>query len=187
MPENDRHLEALYETDEEWQRAEDERWYQTITAPHTIAASHVVDVWEEAFNRHDADMLGRLYAADATLESPDFGDPLRGREAIVKYYRELFRRAPDVHREVVRHRQGGGSATREYVLTGTLEKLSLGEPLVEGQRFSLKACSVIDHFGPHIKREAIYYSIHMAHKSDVIEIMSRRFQNEMKASCDRSS
>ena len=67
----------LYETDEEWQKAKDEQWYQTITESQIIAASHVLDVWEEAFNHHDADMQGRIYAADAILESQRSGQKIK--------------------------------------------------------------------------------------------------------------
>lgn len=54
----------------------------------------------DAFNRHDADGLARLYAGDAQLASSDFCHPRSGRAEVARTYRELFAEFPDIHDEI---------------------------------------------------------------------------------------
>nr|WP_199041112.1 nuclear transport factor 2 family protein [Dyella sp. ASV24] len=54
----------------------------------------------DAFNRHDADGLARLYANDAQLASSDFCHPRSGRAEVARTYRELFAEFPDIHDEI---------------------------------------------------------------------------------------
>ncbi len=54
----------------------------------------------DAFNRHDAAALAALHAEDARLTSSDFCGPRVGRAEIMRTYRALFGRFPDIHDEV---------------------------------------------------------------------------------------
>lgn len=58
----------------------------------------VVSAMFEAFNRHDAEAMARLYAPDARLTSPDYCSP-RGRKDVVRSYRALFEQFPDIRDE----------------------------------------------------------------------------------------
>jgi ketosteroid isomerase-like protein len=59
----------------------------------------VVSSMFDAFNRHDASAMAKLYAEDARLTSPDFCSP-RGERDVVRTYQALFTRFPDI-RDVV--------------------------------------------------------------------------------------
>lgn len=59
----------------------------------------VVSAMFEAFNRHDAAAIARLYAPDAWLTSPDFCAPRRGRD-VARTYEALFAAFPDIRDEV---------------------------------------------------------------------------------------
>ena len=63
------------------------------------APREVVAAMFEAFNRHDAEALARLYAPDARLTSPDYCSP-RGREDAARSYRALFEQFPDIRDDV---------------------------------------------------------------------------------------
>lgn len=54
----------------------------------------------DAFNRHDAERLARLYANDAQLTSSDFCHTRIGRAEAARTYRELFAEFPDIHDEI---------------------------------------------------------------------------------------
>ena len=54
----------------------------------------------EAFNRHDTATLATLYAEDARLASSDFCRVRIGRSEVIRTYRALFERFPDIHDEV---------------------------------------------------------------------------------------
>ena len=54
----------------------------------------------EAFNRHDANGLSRLYDDEAELVDPWYPEPLKGREAIRQDARNLFTAFPDFNGEV---------------------------------------------------------------------------------------
>ena len=64
------------------------------------APGSVVQAMFDAFNRHDARGLGSLYAGDAILASSDFCGTRVGRAEVVRIYRALFQRFPDIHGEV---------------------------------------------------------------------------------------
>lgn len=55
----------------------------------------VVTAMFEAFNRHDAEAIERLYAPDAWLASSDFC-AARGRNDVVRTYAALFAAYPDI-------------------------------------------------------------------------------------------
>jgi len=59
----------------------------------------VVSSMFEAFNRHDAADMAKLYAEDARLTSPDFCSP-RGHGDVVRTYQALFTTFPDI-RDVI--------------------------------------------------------------------------------------
>lgn len=64
-----------------------------VATPPTPRA--VVIAMFEAFNRHDAAAIARLYAADARLASSDFC-AARGRNDVVRTYAALFAAYPDI-------------------------------------------------------------------------------------------
>src|SRR3954467_14239704 len=58
----------------------------------------VVDRFNEAFNRHDADALARLLTDDTVFENtspPPDGLRIEGREAVVQFWRDWFSRNSD--------------------------------------------------------------------------------------------
>lgn len=66
------------------------------TAPTTRA---VVTAMFEAFNRHDAEAIAKLYAPDARLTSPVFC-ATRGRDDVARTYGALFAAYPDIRDQI---------------------------------------------------------------------------------------
>ena len=66
-----------------------------LLAPPQQTPRHVVEAMFEAFNRHDAPAMARLYAPDARLASSDFCAPRTGKQ-VERTYRALFEALPDV-------------------------------------------------------------------------------------------
>lgn len=69
-------------------------------AAHATPQAVVLTMFD-AFNRHDAIALATLYAEDARLASSDFCTGRMGRAEVVRTYRALFERFPDIHDEVM--------------------------------------------------------------------------------------
>ena len=69
-----------------------------FTQPSTAsrAPEAVVRAMFDAFNRHDAQTMQRLYSSDARLTSSDFCAP-RGKADIRRTYDALFSAFPDIH------------------------------------------------------------------------------------------
>lgn len=65
------------------------------TPPASPAPRSVVKAMFEAFNRHDAAAIARLYAPDARLASSDFC-AARGRDDVARTYAALFAAYPDI-------------------------------------------------------------------------------------------
>ncbi|MBV8158916.1 MAG: nuclear transport factor 2 family protein [Dyella sp.] len=74
----------------------------TVTAAPAASASSetLARALFDTFNRHDAAALALLYADDARLTSSDFCGPRFGRTEVVRTYRALFERFPDIRDEV---------------------------------------------------------------------------------------
>jgi ketosteroid isomerase-like protein len=68
-----------------------------------------------AFNRHDLDMMARLYASDAIIESPDFCSARHGPEGVRKTYAELFRAFPDIVDQVTGYLVSGERIAVQFV------------------------------------------------------------------------
>jgi hypothetical protein len=60
----------------------------------------VVQAMFDAFNRHDAAAMARLYASDARLASSDFCATRTGPAAVLRTYRQLFAAFPDIRDEI---------------------------------------------------------------------------------------
>ena len=61
----------------------------------------VVRAMFDAFNRHDAAAMARLYASDARLASSDFCAVRTGPNEVLRTYRELFAAFPDIRDDVI--------------------------------------------------------------------------------------
>ncbi|NIJ21212.1 uncharacterized protein (TIGR02246 family) [Sphingomonas naasensis] len=70
-----------------------------LTGAPEPAPLAVVAAMFDAFNRHDAAAMAKLYAADVRLTSSDFCHP-RGRADVERTYRALFAEFPDIRDEV---------------------------------------------------------------------------------------
>ena len=67
-----------------------------------VATRAVIERFNEAFNRHDADALALLLTDDTVFEdtspAPD-GQRIKGKTAVVTFWRGWFARNPDAHFE----------------------------------------------------------------------------------------
>ena len=63
-------------------------------SPRAVALARIA-----AFDRHNADAMGALYAPDAVVKASDQCKPMAG-SAVAAYYADFFRRFPDVRNEV---------------------------------------------------------------------------------------
>ncbi len=73
----------------------------------------------EAFNRHDADGLARIYAQDVVVYDPQYPEPLRGRQAVRSDMEAFVRTFPDLHVEIRSILQDGQTYAYEGTMTGT--------------------------------------------------------------------
>ena len=90
-----------------------------------MTAKDVMLAWVDAFNERDADALIPLYHPDATNHQVAAGEPVVGRDAIIRDSRGFFAAFPDsyTHLEAMHHDgewvmiewSGGATAEREDV------------------------------------------------------------------------
>jgi predicted SnoaL-like aldol condensation-catalyzing enzyme len=67
------------------------------------SASRLAIELNRSFNNHDAEGMSKLISVDCILEdhSPAPGGSLySGKDAIVRYWRDLFARSPQIHQEI---------------------------------------------------------------------------------------
>jgi uncharacterized protein (TIGR02246 family) len=84
----------------------------------------VVAAMFDAFNRHDADAMAQLYAADARLTSSDFCRP-RGRADVRRTYQALFAEFPDIRDDVERIIAEGDMVAVRFTATSRKGALAL--------------------------------------------------------------
>jgi ketosteroid isomerase-like protein len=86
------------------------------------ATRAVVDRFNQAFNRHDADALAELLTADTVFEdtspAPD-GRRVEGKAAVTEFWRTWFARNPDAHFEAEETIANGNRAVVRWVYRKT--------------------------------------------------------------------
>ena len=103
----------------------------------------------EAFNKHDADAIEKIYASGATLHSPDYPD-LAGNKQIADTYRSLFDAIPDAKDKLETLESSSGHVYAQFVLTGHLKG-------AQDKPISVRIISVYAVKDGHIVDDATYY------------------------------
>jgi len=73
----------------------------------------------EAMNSGDPVALANTYAPDAVMITPDQPEPVRGREAFLKYYQTTLRAVPDLKGEPTSILFSGDTIIVEFIISGT--------------------------------------------------------------------
>ena len=71
----------------------------------------------EAFNKHDADAIEKIFASGATLQSPDYPN-LAGNKQIADTYRKLFDTIPDAKDKIETLESSSSHVYAQFILTG---------------------------------------------------------------------
>ena len=123
-------------------------------------ARDLLDRMTKAVVAGDAAALADCYADDAVVDTPDYGE-VRGREAIVGYFRPFFESFSDIGWEELQRHEAANVAIDEGFFTGThtgpLPNPD-GEPIpATGKRVRLRECDVATVHGGHIMSHRIYF------------------------------
>jgi uncharacterized protein (TIGR02246 family) len=136
-------------------------------------ARDVLNRMTDAVFKGDAATLADCYAEDAVLVTPDYGE-VRGRTAIVDYFRPYFEAFSDIAWEEIRRHEAGNVAIDEGYFTGThTGPLSNpdGEPIdATGKTVRLRECDVATLAGGRITSHRMYF--------DQMEFLSQLGLNE---------
>lgn len=87
-----------------------------------LTEAEILKALFQAYDAHDLDRVGTLYAADATHVDIAAGRPKQGRAGIVDGLASFFTGFPDARWAVSASATGGGRAFGQYLLTGTLQR-----------------------------------------------------------------
>jgi predicted ester cyclase len=109
----------------------------------------------KAWNDHDADRLGEMFAGGATYEDPATGGPLTGR-AFASYAGALFAGFPDLHFEEGEAARNGDVYTVPWRMTGTNSAPMDGNPPTGGS-VDLPGIDVITTAGGAIRSVRGYF------------------------------
>ena len=113
----------------------------------------IADVLYDAYNRHDAAAVAKLYDADGTHEDIPMGHSKVGQTAIADGLQKFFGWFPDAHwAPYVRIADPFGSVTITYLLTATLQA-KMGCTIARVQRISLRGAHVL-----HVRGRLIHSS-----------------------------
>jgi len=123
----------------------------SICLPAAAADSVTTTVRQkfEAFNRHDADAIERLYAANAVLHSPDYPN-LGGNHPIADTYRKLFAMIPDARDNLVLLQRAGDHVYAQFELSGHLGG-------AQDKPVSLRLISIYTVHNNRISEDNTYY------------------------------
>ena len=123
-------------------------------------ARDLLDRMTTAVFSGDAEALGDCFAEDAVAVTPDYGE-VRGRGAIVDYYRPFFEAFSDIEWEEIQRHEAGDVAIDEGFFTGThtgpLPNPD-GEPIpATGKKVRLRECDVATVAGGRITSHRMYF------------------------------
>jgi ketosteroid isomerase-like protein len=102
-----------------------------------------------AFNKHDVDAIERIYASDATLQSPDYPH-LSGNSKIADTYRKIFEAIPDAKDELEALETSPHHVYAQFVLTGHFNG-------AQDKPVRVRIISVYAVKNGHITDDATYY------------------------------
>jgi steroid delta-isomerase-like uncharacterized protein len=128
-----------------------------------MSGNEVIRDWTAAVNRHDAAGLAALYAPNAILRDPLYGEPLEGRDAIRKDLEDFLRGVPDLHAVTRSVIESGDTFAAEGTITGTHQgplPTPTGEIPPTGRRLEFRAAGFyrLDGQG-RILEETRYYDL----------------------------
>ncbi|VTT98835.1 SnoaL-like polyketide cyclase OS=Synechococcus sp. (strain ATCC 27167 / PCC 6312) GN=Syn6312_0859 PE=4 SV=1: SnoaL [Gemmataceae bacterium] len=104
-----------------------------------MTAKVVMLAWVDAFNRRDADALIPLYHPEATNHQVAAGEPVVGRDAIIRDSRGFFAAFPDSYTTVEAMHQDGEWVMLEWSGGATwLGEFAGRQP--NGKTFTLRGC-----------------------------------------------
>jgi ketosteroid isomerase-like protein len=123
-------------------------------------ARDVMDRLTEAVFAQDFDTLAEVYAEDAVAVTPDQGE-ISGRDAILKYLRELADAFPDASYESLHAHEAGNTAIDEGYVVGTNSgplALPTGETLpATGNRVRVRSCDAATVENGRITSHRFYF------------------------------
>lgn len=100
----------------------------------------------KTMNSGDAAALTDLYAPDAVMIMPGETEPVRGREALLKYFQNLYVAVPDLKFEATLILVSGDTIVMEFVFSGTFTgPLSTpeGDLAPTGNRFKIRSVTLL--------------------------------------------
>lgn len=103
----------------------------------------------EAFNKHDADTIEKIYAGGAILHSPDYPS-LAGNKPIADTYRRLFDVIPDAKDNLETIESSSNHVYARFVLTGHLQG-------AQDKPINVRIISVYTVKDGHIVEDSTYY------------------------------
>lgn len=116
----------------------------------------IADLWLAAWNAHDAEALAALYTEDAENIQVAFGEPIRGRAALLENFQTFFRAFPDSFTNPENVFVDGEWAIIEWSGGGTFTgKLSNIEP--NGRKFNLQGYGFLHVVAGEIKFQRGYF------------------------------
>lgn len=123
-------------------------------------ARELLDRMTDAVFRADAETLADCYAENAVAVTPDYGE-VKGRQAIVDYFRPFFEAFSDIRWEEIQRHECGDVAIDEGYFTGTHTAPLAnpgGDPIpATGKRVRLRECDVATASGGRIISHHMYF------------------------------
>jgi len=131
--------------------------FASVVANPAISAASRADIKSidtvrskfEAFDKHDADAIEKIYASRATLSSPDYPN-LTGNKQIADTYRKLFEAIPDAKDNLESIESSSNHIYAQFVLTGHLKG-------AQDKPISVRIISVYAVKDGHIVDDSTYY------------------------------
>jgi len=131
--------------------------FASVVANPAISAASRADIKSidtvrskfEAFNKHDADAIEKIYASRATLSSPDY-PKLAGNKEIADTYRRLFEAIPDAKDNLESIESSSNHIYAQFVLTGHFKG-------AQDKPVSVRIISVYAVKDGHIVDDSTYY------------------------------
>ena len=115
------------------------------------SVSHSLSGYTEAWSTHDLERIAGYFTEDAVYEDVALGEVHRGKSAIKKFAESTFAALPGFAIQQRSLVVGDGSATMEWIMTGTDRATE--------RRFSVRGVSIMELEGGKIRRNSDYWNM----------------------------
>jgi steroid delta-isomerase-like uncharacterized protein len=125
----------------------------------TVDATGIVEMYLEAWNSHDSDLLLSFFTDDCVYEDVALGRLERGKDKVRTLIRSIFVDVAEFRMEPKSAFGVGDWGATEWIMTGRFVHSSIASVPASGKRFAVRGATILELSNGKIRRNSDYLDL----------------------------